>query len=93
MRNVENLVTRTYFFKNDSKNFYREIGKEKVIVNKTFAINDIERFWDAIWIEEKDFTEETEWIKNVQTDNANTQEQQWSDISTKELKIARKKVI
>ena len=50
MRNVENLVTRTYFFKNDSKNLYREIGKEKVIVNKTFAINDIERFWDTIWI-------------------------------------------
>ena len=45
---------------NDAKKLYREIGKEKVIVNKTFAINDIERFWDTIWIEEKDFTEEAE---------------------------------
>ena len=42
-------------FENDTKEFYREIGKEKVTVNETPAINDIERFWDTIWSEEKDF--------------------------------------
>ena len=42
-------------FKNDAKEFYREIGKEKVTVNETPAINDTERFWDTIWSEEKDF--------------------------------------
>ena len=31
-------------FKNDAKKFYREIGKEKVTINETPAINDIERF-------------------------------------------------
>ena len=41
-------------FKNDKKEFYREIGKEKVTVNETPAINDSERFWDTIWSEEKD---------------------------------------
>ena len=35
--------------KNDTKEFYREIGKEKV------TVNDSERFWDTIWSEEKDF--------------------------------------
>ena len=40
-------------FKNDAKKFYREIGKEKVTVNETPAINDIERFWDTMWCEEK----------------------------------------
>ena len=40
-------------FKNITKEFCREIGKEKV--NETPAINDIERFWDTIWSEEKDF--------------------------------------
>ena len=61
-------------FKNDAKKLYKKIGKEKVTVNATPAINDIERFWDTIWSEEKDFNEKAEWIKNVQTDNANTQE-------------------
>ena len=38
----QNLV-----FENDAKKFYREIGKEKVTVNETLAINDIERFGDT----------------------------------------------
>ena len=70
-----------------------ETGKEKVTVNETPAINDIERFWDTIWNEEKDFNEKTEWIRNVQIDNANIQEQQWSDNSVKELQTALKSPI
>ena len=31
-------------FKNDAKKLYKKIGKEKVTVNATPAINDIERF-------------------------------------------------
>ena len=67
---MENFTTRTSFLKNNSKN-EREIGKEKVPVNKTPAINDIERFWDTIYSEEKDLNENAEWIKKVQTNNAN----------------------
>ena len=70
-----------------------ETGKEKVTVNETPAINDIERFWDTIWSEEKDFKEKTEWIGNVQIDNANIQEQQWSDNSLEELQTALKSPI
>ena len=70
-----------------------ETGKEKVTVNETPAINDIERFWDTIWSEEKDFNEKTEWIGNVQIDNANIQEQQWSDNSLEELQTALKSPI
>ena len=39
-------------FKNDAKKFQREIGKDKVTVNDTPAINDIGRCWDTIWSEE-----------------------------------------
>ena len=77
--------------KNDTKKFYRVTGKEKVTVNGMPAINDIGKFWNTVWSEEKDFNEKAEWIKNVQTDNANIQEQQWSDISVKELETALKK--
>ena len=78
-------------FKNDAKKFYREIGKEKVTVNEAPPINDIERFWDTLWSEEKNFNENAEWIKNVQTDNAYIQEQHRSDISVEELQTALKK--
>ena len=39
-------------FKNDAKKFQREIGKDKVTVNDTPAINDIGRCWNTIWSEE-----------------------------------------
>ena len=48
VQKVENLI-----FKNDAKKFYREIGKEKVTVNETTAINDIERLGDRLWSEER----------------------------------------
>ena len=75
------------------RNSYREIGKDEVTVNETPTINDIERFWYIIWGEEKDFNEKAEWIKNVQTDNANIQEKQWSDISVEELQTPQKRPI
>lgn len=31
-------------FKNDTKEFYRDIGQEKVTVNEISAINDLERY-------------------------------------------------
>ena len=46
---------------------------------------------DTILSEEKDFNENSEWIKNVHTDNANIHQQQWSDISVKELQTALKR--
>ena len=87
MRNKENFTAKTFTFKYDAKN-YKETGKEKVIVNETPAVNGSERFCDTIYSEEKDFNENAEWIKNVQTNNTNIQEQQWSDISVEELQIS-----
>ena len=87
----EKFYHQNLIFKSDAKKLYREIGEEKVTVNETPAINDIERFWDTIWSKEKDFNEKAEWIKIVQADSANIQEQQWSDISVGELRTALKK--
>lgn len=69
---MKNFTTRISFLRNDSKNEReREIGKQKVPENKTLAINDIERFWDTICSEKKDLNENAEWMKKVQTNNAN----------------------
>ena len=55
------------------------------------SINYIERFWTTIWSEEKDFIKNAEWIKNIQTDNANIQDQPWSESGVKELQTTVKK--
>lgn len=47
------LYRLNFTFKNYAKIFYREIGKEKVTVKKMPATNDIGRFLDTIWSEEK----------------------------------------
>ena len=80
-------------FENDAEKFYKEIGKEKITVSETPAIKDIERFWDTIWSEEEDFNDKAEWIRHVQTNIVNMQEQQWSDISVEELQTALKNTI
>ena len=51
----QNLIS-----KNDAIKFYREIANEELTVNGTLTINDIERFWDTIWSEEKDFNRKAE---------------------------------
>ena len=41
------------FIKN-AKNFYREVGKEIIIVNEIATIEDVEKFWKMLWSEKKD---------------------------------------
>lgn len=69
----EKFYHQNFIFKKWLKEWEREreIGKQKVPENKTLAINDIERFWDTICSEKKDLNENAEWIKKVQTNNAN----------------------
>ena len=55
---------QNFILKNDATTIYREIGKEKVTVNDV-AINDIERFWDTIWSDEKDFSDNAEHIQHT----------------------------
>ena len=52
----------------------------------TPAISEIEKFWDTMCSKEKSFNENAKWIKNVQTNNANIQGQQWSDISDEDCR-------
>ena len=37
----------------DAKIFYREIGKNQVMVKETPPKQSIEKFWEGIWREEK----------------------------------------
>ena len=47
-------------FIKDAKNFYREVGKEIIIVNEIATIEDVKKFWKMLWSEEKGFTKGSE---------------------------------
>ena len=75
-------------FKTDAKKFYREIGKETIMIDKTPSVEEMENFWRTIWSEEKEFNEQAEWIKNTEQQNEMKNQQEWREISTDELKQA-----
>ena len=60
-------------FIKDAKIFYREVGKEMIIINEIATIEDINKFWKMLWSEEKGFNKGSEWIKHTQERNENKQ--------------------
>lgn len=75
-------------FYEDRKKLYRELGNEKVKVEKAPTKEEVERFWKSILENEVQHQNEAEWIKREEEKHANTQTQQWEDITMEEIKTA-----
>ena len=61
-------------FQTDAKTFYREIGKNQVMVNEIPPKDSIENFWKAIWGEKKACNMSANWIGNMEKGNQKVKE-------------------
>ena len=52
-------------FQTDAKKFYRQIGKNQVMVKETPPKNSIENFWKGIWGEKKACNTTASWVGNL----------------------------
>ena len=75
-------------FKTDTKIFYRQLGKEQKKVDKVPSANEIEDFWKKIWNNDKEYNEESEWIRDMERATEMYLTQEWEDIQTEELSYA-----
>ena len=75
-------------FQTDAKKFYREIGKNQVMVKETPPKDSIENFWKGIWGEKKACNMSASWIGNMEKGNQKVKEQEWQNITVLELKAA-----
>ena len=75
-------------FQVDAKIFYREIGKNQVMVKEAPPRDSVEKFWKWIWGEEKACNISASYIENVEKENEKINEQEWENITIFELKAA-----
>ena len=75
-------------FQTDAKKFYREIGKNQVMVKETPPKGSIENFWKGIWGEKKACNMSASWIGNMEKGNEKVKEQEWQNITVLELQAA-----
>ena len=75
-------------FQTDAKKFYREIGKNQVMVKKTSPKDSIEKFCKEIWGDKKACNTSASWIGNMGKGSKKLKEQKWENITVLELKAA-----
>ena len=72
-------------FKTDANKFYRKAGKEKILIREAPPIENVD-YWKAVWSNGKQFNKNAEWVETIEQSNARFEEQQWTDITTGEVK-------
>ena len=51
-------------FREDSKRFYRELGKKTIQIEKPPDIGEVNMFWQNILEQEVNHNEDAQWIKD-----------------------------
>ena len=82
----QNMIVKT-----DAKTFYREVGKEKILIRQVPPIENVEKYWKTVWSSDKKFNDNAEWVETIEQNNAHVEEQQWTDITTREVEKALNK--
>ena len=72
-------------FKTDAKKFYREVGKEKILIRQAPPIENVEKYWKTVWSSDKKFNGYAEWVETIEENSAHIEEKQWPDITTGEV--------
>ena len=78
-------------FKENTKRFYRELGKKTTEIHEPPGKEALENFWASIWEKEKRHNERAEWIKQIENENQQAPTQEWMEISVAETTSAIKK--
>ena len=66
---IRRFTKRTNFYKQNktlqenTKKFYRDLGKNQIKVEENPSREEIEEFWSDIWSNPKEFRTNAEWIK------------------------------
>ena len=78
-------------FKNNQKQFYRNIGKSQIKINKAPSEEEIRYFWEKIWSDRKTDNSQALYIGKLSKEYQALKKQEWSEITLEDLKHALKK--
>ena len=74
-------------FREDSKRFYRELGKKTFQIEKPPDIGEVKKFWQNILEQEVKHNEDAQWIKDQEEELQQINQMEWKDLTVEELRV------
>ena len=74
-------------FREDSKRFYRELGKKTIQIEKPPDIGEVKKFWQNILEQEVKHNEGAQWIKDQEEELQQINQMEWKDLTVEELRV------
>ena len=74
-------------FREDSKRFYRELGKKTIQIDKPPDIGEVKRFWQNILEQEVKHNEDAQWINDQEEELQQINQMEWKDLTVEELRV------
>ena len=74
-------------FREDSKRFYRELGKETIQIEKPQDIGEVKKFWQNILEQEVKHNEDAQWIKDKEEELQQINQMEWKDLIVEEPRV------
>ena len=74
-------------FREDSKRFYRELGKKTIKIEKPLDIGEVMKFWQNILEQEVKCNEDAQWIKDQEEGLQQINQMEWKDLTAEELRV------
>ena len=71
-------------FREDSKRFYRELGKKTIQVEKPPDIGEVKKFWQNILEQKVKHNEDAQWIKDQEEELQQINQMEWKDLTVEE---------
>jgi hypothetical protein len=67
----KNQYIQSKMFKEDTKQFYQYLGVKTIEIKCQLHMEEVERYWKALWEEEVQHNEKAEWIRRVEKGKIN----------------------
>ena len=74
-------------FREDSKRFYRELGKKTIQIEKPPDIGEVKKFWQNILEQEVKHNEDAQWINDQEEELQQINQMEWKDLTVEELRV------
>ena len=74
-------------FREDSKRFYRELGRKTIQYKKLPDIEEVKKFWQNILEQEVKHNEDAQWIKDQEEELQQINQMEWKDLAVEELRV------
>ena len=73
-------------FREDSKRFYRDLGKKTILTEKPPDIGEVKKFWQNI-LEQVKHNEDAQWIKDQEEELQQINQMEWKDLTVEGLRV------